>query len=268
MRKQENKFQRIALGVAYDGSFCHGFQYQKTAKGVANYLYEASRVISADVGPITCAGRTDAGVHAVEQVIHMDVPTGIDIKAWTHGMNRQLPLYVRVLWAQIMDDDFHARFSAVARRYRYLIYTQAFQPVHLYNRAYHAYLDLDIDRLNAASQMLLGEHDFSGFQASGCQAHHPNRCLQELSWQRKGPWVIATIKANAFLYKMVRNLMGALLPIGYGKKPIDTAYQRLIHPKNNLPAQTAPPYALYLDRIYYDRYTIPRVEPWYENLVE
>ena len=268
MRKTENEFQRMALGVAYDGSFCSGFQYQKTAKGVANYLTEASQCISSDVGAITCAGRTDAGVHAVEQVIHMDVPAAIDLKAWTHGMNRQLPPYVRVLWAQKMGNDFHARFSAVARRYRYLIYTQSFQPVHLHNRAYHAYQDLDIERLNEASSMLLGERDFSAFQSSGCQANHPNRCLQVLNWQRKGPWVMATIKANAFLYKMVRNLMGALLPIGYGKKPVDAAYQRLIDPSQKLPVQTAPPYALYLDRIYYDGYTIPRMSPWYENLVE
>ncbi|MDA9832424.1 tRNA pseudouridine(38-40) synthase TruA [Gammaproteobacteria bacterium] len=267
MGKGLKSFHRVAMGVSYFGPDFSGFQVQQQGSAVANALETALFKITGQSIAIVCAGRTDSGVHAHEQVIHADVPISIDLRAWTFGMNRLLPRSVRILWAQVMPSEFHARFSAVARQYQYLIYQQNFLPVHLHNRVHHSYRSIDIDLMNQASQMLLGVHDFTAFQASGCQAHHAKRHLQILHWQQNGPWIIVTVKANAFLYRMVRNLVGALLRVAYGQSSHDFPYQLLI--SNTRPGQmpTAPAYGLYLDCIDYPDYNIPKQSAWYDSLL-
>ena len=268
MVNTSDEFHKIAMGVSYFGPAFHGFQSQSSGRAVADYLANAVSQITALKTRIICAGRTDAKVHATEQVIHVELPKKIDIDAWTYGLNRILPRTVKVLWAVPVDSNFHARFTASARTYRYLIYQQKFFPVHLSELAYHSYRPLDIDRINHAASRLLGEHDFTGFQASGCQAPHAIRELKTLKWQQSGEWVVVTVTANAFLYRMVRNLVGSLLRVGYHEREIDYPYQRLVAKTRPEHPDLAPPHALYLDQIHYPGYNIPRVNPWYENLLE
>jgi tRNA pseudouridine38-40 synthase len=268
MGKGLDLFHRVAMGVSYFGPDFSGFQTQKQGFAVGNALEKALFQITGLPIAIVCAGRTDAGVHAHEQVIHVDVPASIDIKAWTFGMNRILPRSVRVLWAQVMPNDFHARFSAVARQYQYIIYQQNFLPVHLQNRVYHSYQSIDIDLMNQASQFLLGENDFTAFQASGCQANHARRHLQTLYWQQNGPWIFVTVKANAFLYRMVRNLVGTLLKVAYGQIHIEHPYQLLKSKSRPDHMATAPACGLYLDCIEYPAYNIPKQEAWYDSLLK
>lgn len=167
-----------------------------------------------------------------------------------------------------VPDDFHARFSAVARQYRYIIFQQDFLPVHLQNRVYHSYRPIDIQLMNQASSMLLGEHDFTAFQAHGCQANHARRNLKILHWQQNGPWIFVTVKANAFLYRMVRNLVGTMLKVAWGYKSLEYPYELLVKMQRPENMATAPAYGLYLDCIDYPEYTMPRQVAWYNALLK
>ena len=215
--------RRIALGLEYDGSSFSGFQKQSSPvlPTVQGSLEAAvSRVANTPV-TTTCAGRTDAGVHATGQVVHFDTPVDRGKKAWTEGVNSMLPSSVRVVWAQEVGDEFHARFSATARRYHYVILQRDTASAILAGKVTHWRGDLDVAAMNEAAQMLPGEQDFSSFRAAGCQSKTPNRNVHHARVVQQGAYIVLDIEANAFLQHMVRNITGTLLDIGQRKYPVD-----------------------------------------------
>ncbi|ALS97719.1 tRNA pseudouridine(38-40) synthase TruA [Lacimicrobium alkaliphilum] len=242
---------RIALGVEYDGSGYYGWQRQREVNSVQQELETALSRIADETIELQCAGRTDAGVHATGQVVHFDVQAERPMRAWTMGMNANLPDSIAVKWAQQVDDDFHARFSATARRYRYIIYNHAYRPGILRQGVTHYHRPLDVDRMQQAANCLLGEHDFSAFRAAICQSKSPFRHISHLRLWRQGDYVVLEIKANAFLHHMVRNITGSLLDIGSGRQPIDWMQELLEGKDREKAAATAKPNGLYLTEVTY-----------------
>ncbi|RDS79840.1 tRNA pseudouridine(38-40) synthase TruA [Dyella monticola] len=212
---------RIALGIEYDGTDFFGWQRLSHGASVQASLEHALSFVAAQSIAVTCAGRTDAGVHGRCQVVHFDTDVQRDRRSWVLGACSNLPSTVAVLWAQPVPDDFHARFSARSRRYRYTILNRAIRPA--LDARYVAWerLPLDAERMHAAAQSLIGEHDFSAFRAISCQAAHARREVKYLSVQREGEHVVVDIEANAFLHHMVRNIVGSLLPVGRGEQPVE-----------------------------------------------
>lgn len=254
---------RIALGIEYDGSDFCGWQLQKDdVRTVQGALEQAlSRVANHEVR-VTCAGRTDTGVHATEQVIHFDTDAVRDERAWVYGANANLPKDVVVLWAKPVAEDFNARFSAQRRAYRYVIFTREVRPTFLAYRVTWHYRALDIERMQAAGDLLLGEHDFSSYRAVACQAKSPVRTLHKLQVSRQGPFIFIDVEANAFLHHMVRNIAGVLMAIGEGEKPVEWSREVLEAKDRTLGGVTAPPYGLYLTRVGYpEKYAIPQLSP-------
>jgi len=231
---------RIALGIEYDGTDFLGWQRLSHGNTVQGALEAALSKVAAQPVEVTCAGRTDAGVHGRCQVVHFDAPVERAMRGWLLGATSNLPTGVAVLWAQPVADEFHARFSARSRRYRYTIL----------NRPIRAALDaryvtwerqpLDAARMHAAAQALLGEHDFSAFRAVSCQAAHPRRCVLAVSVRREGEQVIVEIEANAFLHHMVRNIVGSLLPVGRGERPVAWVGELLAGRNREVAGPTAP----------------------------
>ena len=211
---------RIALGIEYDGTDFCGWQRLTDAPSVQAVVERALSKVADHPVEISCAGRTDAGVHGRCQVVHFDTEAQRDMRGWVLGGSSNLPPSVAVLWAQPVLDSFHARYAARSRRYRY----------HILNRPVRAALDarhvawerlpLDAARMHDAAQALLGEHDFSAFRALSCQAAHPRRTVLAASVRREGEHLFVEIEANAFLHHMVRNIVGSLLPIGRGERPV------------------------------------------------
>lgn len=208
---------RFALGLEYDGGPFHGWQSQAGGATVQDAL-EASLATIAG-GPVRthAAGRTDAGVHALAQVAHFDTDADRPISAWVRGVNQHLPQAVSVLWAQPVPDDFHARFSAIGRRYRYLLLNRASRPALTAHRAGWFARPLDVERMAAAAAVLPGEHDFSAFRAAECQAKSPVKVMHSVAIARRGDVVQFDFHASAFLQHMVRNLVGALVDVGCGR---------------------------------------------------
>lgn len=210
--------RRIALSVCYDGSRYHGWQHQEEVSTVQQTLEHAlSRVANQPI-TIVCAGRTDAGVHATAQVVHFDTEAERTERSWVFGANSNLPADISVLWAKVTTSDFHARFSATARTYRYLICNQLVRPGVFHKAVGWHYKKLDVGKMHQAAQYLLGEHDFSAFRGSGCQAKHAVRIMHDISVKRQGSLVIVEVKANAFLLHMVRNIVGSLIEVGESEK--------------------------------------------------
>lgn len=212
---------RIALGIEYDGSRFSGWQRQAHATGVQQVLEEALSKVADHPVDVVCAGRTDAGVHATAQVVHFDTASVRAPRAWILGATSNLPREVCVTWAQPVADDFHARFSATGRQYRYIIFNRRIRPALLRDRVCWEYWPLDADRMAEAARCLIGEHDFSSFRAQGCQARHPLREIYSLEIQRHGEFIYLDIAANAFLHHMVRNIAGTLLAVGRGDEPVE-----------------------------------------------
>ena len=243
--------QRIALGIAYDGSRYHGWQHQEEVSSVQQMVEHAvSRVANHPVS-IVCAGRTDSGVHATAQVVHFDSDAERTEHAWVFGANSNLPGDISVLWAQTMPGDFHARFSAVSRTYRYLICNQPVRPGIFHKAVSWNYKNLDVERMQSATHYLLGEHDFSAFRGSGCQAPHAVRTVQSLSVTRRGQLVMIEITANAFLLHMVRNIAGVLSLIGTGEKEPKWARDVLLSQDRRHGGMTSAPNGLYLVDVGY-----------------
>jgi tRNA pseudouridine38-40 synthase len=209
---------RIALGLEYDGSGFAGWQAQAHRNTVQDVLEHALGAI-AD-GPIrtVCSGRTDAGVHALGQVAHFDTEVVRPDTAWVRGVNAHLPSTVAVRWACPVSDGFHARFSARARSYRYLLLNRPVRPALLHDRVGWFHGPLDIEAMRSAIDCLLGEHDFSAFRAAECQAKSPVKSMQSVSIQRDNDLIVFEFTANAFLHHMVRNLVGAFVFIGKGRE--------------------------------------------------
>jgi tRNA pseudouridine38-40 synthase len=249
---------RIALGIEYDGTDFLGWQRLSHGKTVQAAAEAALSFVADAPIEVTCSGRTDAGVHARCQVVHFDTAAVRSERSWRLGANSRLPGSVAVLWVQPVDETFHARYSAVARRYRYAIL----------NRPVRAALDaryvtwervpLDAGAMHAAAQALTGEHDFSAFRAVSCQAHSARRDLREIAVRRDGDQVIVEVEANAFLHHMVRNIVGSLLLVGRGEQPPGWIAALLRGADRTVAGPTAPPNGLcFLGPRYPSRFGLP-----------
>lgn len=210
---------RIALGVEYAGHNYYGWQRQQEVPSVQERLEKALSSLAAEPIAVTCAGRTDAGVHATGQVVHFDTQAVRDERAWTLGTNAKLPNDIAVRWQANVSDDFHARFSATARRYRYIIYNSPLRAGILNGGVTHIFYPLDAERMHRAAQALVGEQDFTSFRASHCQAKTPFRNVHFVHVERLGDYIVVDIQANAFVHHMVRNIVGSLLLVGKGEQP-------------------------------------------------
>lgn len=242
---------RVALVVEYDGSQYHGWQAQpglRTAQGVLEVAL--SRVADQTVS-VVCAGRTDTGVHAAHQVIHFDSIKTRNIRSWIYGANAYLPKDLCIKTGREVPDTFHARYSATARRYRYVIQNTQIRPALLRSNVTWQYRPLNHQLMHEAAQALIGEHDFTSFRSVECQSKTPMRCVTQLQVWRKHDWVIVDITANAFLHHMVRNVVGVLMAVGSGQKPVAWVNEVLLAKDRRLGAETAPPYGLYLSDVTY-----------------
>ena len=243
---------RIALGIEYDGRpFC-GWQTQPSGCAVQDRLEAALEQIAGEPVATICAGRTDSGVHALGQVTHFDTSAERPESAWIRGTNALLPPALAVTWAKRVPDDFNARYSAVARSYRYLLLNHPVRPAANHGRVgwYHA--PLDLDRMRSAAAFLVGEHDFSAFRSSECQARSPVRTLHTIDIHRAGEYVVFDFRANAFLHHMVRNLVGTLLYVGKGKHDPRWAEEVLAGKRRDQAAPTFDAAGLYLSSVEYD----------------
>jgi tRNA pseudouridine38-40 synthase len=242
---------RFAVGVEYDGRAYSGWQFQPGLDTVQDVVQRAlSRVADAQIDCV-CAGRTDAGVHALAQVVHFDSDAVRTERAWRLGTNTYLPNDVSVAWVREVAPHFHARFSATARSYRYFIFNRDSRPALSFGRATWERRPLDAPRMHAAAQVLLGEHDFSAFRAIECQSKSPVRKVERLEVGRQGEWVTVEITANAFLHHMVRNVAGLLISVGVGESPPERVASVLAGRDRKVSAATAPPDGLYLAAVHY-----------------
>jgi tRNA pseudouridine38-40 synthase len=258
----EQETARIAMGLEYDGSAFHGWQAQDDVRTVQTDLEKAIAVVADHPVGVRCAGRTDAGVHALEQVVHFDTPARRSERSWLLGTNANLPADVNVLWVRPVAPDFHARFSATARHYRYLILPRATRSALLRNRAVWTHYSLQLRRMQQAGQQLVGEHDFSSFRALGCQAKSPIRRIHYLEVAERDGVMEIAVGANGFLHHMVRNIAGVLMTIGRGEAPVDWVRDLLEVRDRTKGGVTAPPHGLYLARADYpERFGLPRRPP-------
>lgn len=236
---------RVALGVEYDGGCFYGFQRQRQTPTVQQVLERAIARVADQEVTVHCAGRTDTGVHASGQVVHFETTARRSERAWVLGCNTHLPSGCAVTWARAVDGRFHARFSARARRYRYRILNRWIRPGLDAGRVAWERRMLDAERMHAAAQCLVGEHDFSSFRADGCQARHAVRTIQRIAVARDLHEVVVDVTANAFLYHMVRNIAGTLIEIGAGKRPVEWIGEVLAARRRATAGPTAPADGLY-----------------------
>ncbi|KJG33376.1 tRNA pseudouridine(38-40) synthase TruA [Photobacterium angustum] len=251
---------RIALGVEYDGAKYYGWQRQRDVDSVQERLEKALSKVANQPVEVFCAGRTDAGVHGTGQVVHFDINIDRKMVAWTMGANAHLPKDIAVRWATEVSEDFHARFTATARRYRYIIFNNALRPAILGNGVSHYHGDLDEKKMHEAGQYLLGENDFTSFRAVHCQSRSPWRNLMHLKVTRQGDFVIIDIKANAFVHHMVRNITGSLIKVGKGEEKPEWIEWLLAQKNRTLAGATAKAEGLYLVDVDYPKeHNLPRV---------
>ncbi|WP_050468941.1 tRNA pseudouridine synthase A [Herbaspirillum chlorophenolicum] len=286
--------RRVVLGVQYDGSQWQGWQTQPHRQTVQDQLEAALERFTLQRIATTCAGRTDSGVHALEQVVHFDTTIARDLFSWVRGTNAFLPPTIAVRWAcelPYVDDaaiaasaaqaeevhgasradmlarfGFHARFSAMARTYHYVLYNHPVRSPLLAGKAGWTFRPLDTERMHRAAQHLIGEHDFTSFRAVECQAKSPVRKMESITVRRHGDMIVFTLKANAFLHHMVRNIVGSLIFVGNGNQPPEWIAQVLAQRDRSRAAPTFMPDGLYLARVDYpDTWALPqeaRSWPW------
>lgn len=235
---------RYALGIEYDGTDFFGWQRLSHGPSLQAAVEQALSFVADHPITVTCAGRTDAGVHAQCQVIHFDSDAQRDARSWALGATTRLPSQIAVLWARAVVLEFHARFAARARRYRYTILNRAIRPA--LNARFMSWerVPLDAQAMHDAAQGLIGEHDFSAFRAIACQATHARREVLAIEVHREGECVIVEIEANAFLHHMVRNIVGSLLEIGRGERSGEWIAQLLQQRDRGQAGATAPPQGL------------------------
>lgn len=249
---------RIAIGIEYDGSQFNGWQTQDHGRTVQDCVEKALTFVANEEIKVQCAGRTDTGVHALYQVAHFDTDSTRQSHSWVFGTNSQLESDVNLLWAYQVDDEFHARFDATARSYRYILLNRSARSSVLANKVSWECRELNLHNMKLAAAYLTGKHDFSAFRAIGCQAHSPIREVTQLTLKRTGDFIVLDITANAFLQHMVRNIVGVLLEIGTGKREPDWAQEVLESLDRTQGGMTAPAEGLYLVGVEYpDRYDLP-----------
>jgi tRNA pseudouridine38-40 synthase len=249
---------RIAAGVEYNGNKFHGWQSQVNVITLQSTLEEALSKLAAEPIKVVCAGRTDRGVHATNQVIHFDTTAKRKEIAWIYGTNAYLPSTISLQWMQEIDDSFHARFSALSRRYQYLIYNFPVRSSLFCANSTWVNQALDEQKMAQAAQYLVGEHDFSSFRSSNCQSKTACRYIHSLEIKRFGNLIILDIVANSFLHHMVRNIAGVLIDIGVGKQDQSWCQEVLLAKDRTLGGKTAPPQGLYLTGVRYsDQYNLP-----------
>ncbi len=252
---------KIALGLSYDGTNFSGWQSQPAACTVQDALELAIVKIAQHPVRVHAAGRTDAGVHATGQVIHFQTMSMRPISAWVRGVNAFLPATIRVEWAHEVGDEFHARFSAYERSYQYLLYNAPVSSSLMATKAGWFHLPLDLLAMSEAASYLLGEHDFSAFRASECQAKTAVRHLKKAQVRAVDQYFIFDFSANAFLQHQVRNMIGALVYIGKGAHPPVYMQDLLAQRDRNLAPPTFSPHGLYLTEVQYDqKWGLPSVK--------
>lgn len=248
-----SEVQRYAAIVEYNGACFHGWQKQKhhNEPTVQAALEAAISMVANHPVEIVCAGRTDAGVHATRQVIHFDTTAKRPDYNWLMGVNTNLPDGVALQWLSAVDGDFHARFKAQARRYRYIINNAPFKQALQHDQLTWWRYPLDAERMHEAAQALIGEHDFSAFRAKDCQAKSPVKTMHHIQVKRWGNIIMLELEASAFLYHMVRNIVGVLLPIGEGSKPVSWMAEVLATRNRKQAGITAPGEGLYFVGVKY-----------------
>jgi tRNA pseudouridine38-40 synthase len=255
--------KRIALGLQYDGSAWNGYQKQADRHTVQDRLEIALEKFARVFLATTCAGRTDTGVHALEQVVHFDTDLTRDMQSWIRGVNSFLPDSIAVRWAAEVPHhpaqnpaqehlEFHARFAARSRTYHYLLYNHPIRSPLLAGRAGWVFRPLDAALMHEAAQVLVGTHDFTAFRSSQCQAKSPVKQMHAVTVARQGDMLVFTVRANAFLHHMVRNLVGSLIYVGSGRQPAAWLGEVLAARNRHLAAPTFMPDGLYLAKIDYD----------------
>lgn len=249
---------RIAAGIEYDGRPYCGWQYQDHSPSVQEEVEKAFSQVADHELRVICAGRTDTGVHATGQVIHFDTDSQRTDYSWLRGSNTNLPPSVSVQWVKPVDEEFHARFSARNRAYRYVICNRPERTAVFNGLVTWNHVPLQLERMRAAAKHLLGEHDFSSFRAAGCQAKSPVRTIHKLELTQQGEFIVIDIEANAFLHHMVRNIAGILMAIGCGDAEPEWTSEVLEHRDRKLGGVTASPSGLYLTKVVYpENFAIP-----------
>ncbi len=243
---------RIALGIEYDGSSFSGWQSQPSGNTVQDVLEKALAKIAGVKTAASCAGRTDAGVHGIGQVVHIDPTVVRPLTAWVRGVNTFLPHSVAVSWAREVGDEFHARYSARSRSYRYVLLNHPVRPALMASRVGWFHQPLDEAAMQAGADLLLGTHDFSAFRAAECQAKTPVKTLKKAEMRRQGELVSFDFQADAFLHHMVRNLVGSLIYVGKGLRPPEWMAELLEQKKRSLAAPTFAPGGLYFMGVEYE----------------
>ncbi len=242
---------RLAIGVEYHGANFFGWQRQKGVRTVQEELETALSEVANSTVSLICAGRTDAGVHALGQVAHFDTSVYREHYSWIQGGNSNLPKDLSISWCLGVPELFHARYLALARTYQYVIFNRKFRSGKLFDSTTWVSRNLDEKRMLEAADFLLGEHDFSSFRARGCQAKSPVREIKDIKISRRQEFVVITIKANGFLQKMVRNIAGLLIDVGSGKREPYWAKKVLLSRRRSMNSATAAPSGLYLASVDY-----------------
>lgn len=249
---------RFAMGIEYDGSAYYGWQRLKHGPSIQQVLEEALEKVARAPIALSASGRTDTGVHATRQIAHFDAPVARTQKAWVMGGNANLPRDVRIQWVVPVSDSFHARATATARRYRYLIHNSSMPPALSHKTVTWHRSPLDEQRMHRAAQALVGEHDFSGYRAAKCQSSTPWRHVHFVDVARYGPLIVIDVQANAFLHHMIRNIVGVLLAIGDGRQDEHWCRQVLENRNRAEGGITAPPYGLhFVDARFAGRDVLP-----------
>ncbi|MFZ1343558.1 tRNA pseudouridine(38-40) synthase TruA [Thiothrix eikelboomii] len=242
---------KLAACVEYDGTAFCGWQRLSHASTVQASVERALSEVANEPIEAVCAGRTDSGVHASGQIIHFETKAERPLRGWLFGSNVKLPDGIALRWVQPVAEHFHARFSALSRRYRYVILNRWAKPAILKNKVAWYHHALDAPAMHQAAQVLVGEHDFSSFRASGCQATHARRYLQSIAVSRLGDFIYIDVVANAFLHHMVRNIVGSLLEVGSGEQKPEWIAQLLVERDRRLAGMTAAAAGLYFVYVEY-----------------
>ena len=258
---------RLALGISYHGQAYEGWQSQTSGKTVQDKLEAALGAFTTQSVSTICAGRTDAGVHGLMQVVHFDTPLQREEFSWIRGTNRFLPADIAVEWARPVPDEFHSRASAIARRYAYVVLESTVRPSLDAGRVGWVFRPLQAEAMRDAALQVLGEHDFTSFRASACQALSPVKKLTQLQISRRGAYWRFDFEANAFLHHMIRNLMGCLLQVGQGLQPPAWMGEVLRAKDRDAAAPTFSPAGLYfVGPVYEPRWGLPTRTPAYDWL--